>query len=77
MVKNVNSDQPKQFDWVNVKEACEILGISRHTLHRLVQEEYLPAYRIKGVRSFQFKREDVLSLIERVDPEEFEAGSNG
>ncbi|MSP12198.1 MAG: DNA-binding protein [Chloroflexi bacterium] len=67
----VNSGNSDQFDWVNVKDACEILGVSRHTLHRFIEQGHLPAYRVKGVRSVQFKRADVLSLIERVDPADF------
>lgn len=69
----MDSSQPEQFDWINVKEACEILGISRQTLHQLVQTEVLPAYRVKGVRGLKFKREDVLKLIERVKPDELDA----
>ena len=71
MAQKETSIELEQFDWVNVKEACELLGISRLTLHRLVKENFLPAYRIKGVRSYQFKREDVLDLIEQVKPEDF------
>lgn len=68
----MSSDNSVRFDWVGVKEACDILGISRPTLHRLIREGYLPTYQIEGVRGYQFKREDVLGLIKRVDPEEFE-----
>jgi excisionase family DNA binding protein len=78
LVKLAKKKTPKKpkYDWVNVKEACELLGVSRHTLHRLVQQELLPAYRVKGVRSFQFKREDVENLIEPVEPEVFHAEDN-
>lgn len=34
--------------------------------------EFLPAYRVKSVCALKFKREDVLRLIERVKPEEFD-----
>ena len=68
----MQSNQSEQFGWINVKEACEILGISRQTLHQLVQTEFLPAYRVKGVRGLKFKREDVVKLIERVKPDELD-----
>ena len=55
MAQDVKLSQPEKIDWINVKEACEILGISRHTLHQLMQEDYLPAYRVKGVRGLKFK----------------------
>ena len=58
--------------WVSINEACEILGITRPSIYRLVKNGILPAYRIKGVRGMKFKREDVLALIERVKPDEVE-----
>ncbi len=55
-------------EWVGVTEACRILGISNMTLYKLVDEGFLPAYRIRGVKAMQFKRSDVVGLIERVEP---------
>ncbi len=58
----------QQSEWVGVTEACKLLGISNMTLYKLVDQGVLAAYRIRGVRAMQFKREDVLALIERVEP---------
>lgn len=56
--------------WLSPQEAADLLGISRTTIKKLVKEGYIKAYRIKGVRGLRFKHEDVLALIEVVNPDE-------
>ncbi len=64
-----NTSQQNEI-WLTVKEACELLGIAPPSIHKLVREGYLDAYRIEGLRGLKFKREDVLTLIKKVKPEE-------
>lgn len=65
----------EQSEWVGVTEACKLLGISNMTLYKLVDEGVVPAYRIRGVRAMQFKRPEVLGLIERIEPGRKKTGS--
>jgi excisionase family DNA binding protein len=67
-----NDSEWEQVTWLKTGEAAQILGISKNTLKRLVREGYLKAYRIKGVAGFQFRKKDVLGLIEKVTPEEID-----
>ena len=55
-------------EWIGVIEASKILGIAPNTVKGLVQKGILPAYEITGVRGYQFKRQDVLAMIKRVEP---------
>jgi excisionase family DNA binding protein len=55
-------------DWIGITEAAKILGISRNTVQKLVEEGILPAYEVTGVKGWQFKRADVQGLIRRVEP---------
>ena len=55
-------------DWIGVIEASKILGIAPNTVKKLVQKGILPAYEITGVQGYQFKREDVMGMIKRVEP---------
>lgn len=64
----------EEIQWVGVTEACKLLGISNMTLYKLVDEGVLPAYRVRGVKAMQFKRSDVLDLIERVEPKKKKIG---
>lgn len=59
-------------DWVRTGEAADMLGISDVSVRKLVREGYLQAYRVRGISGIQFRRGDVLSLIEKVDPSEFD-----
>jgi excisionase family DNA binding protein len=55
-------------EWLNLKEACEILGLSKNTVKKLVEDGTLPGYQIKGVRGPRFKREDLEKMIEPIVP---------
>ncbi len=50
-------------EWISMKEASELLGVTTNTIRRLIRDGVLPAYEIKGVRGFQIKRADVEALI--------------
>ena len=50
-------------EWINMKEACELLGVAPNTIRHLIRTGILPAYEIKGVRGYQIKRVDVQALI--------------
>ncbi len=65
----------ERIEWLKTGEAADVLGISKNTLKRLVREDYIKAYHVKGVRGWQFKLEDVLSLLQQVKPEEIDEGS--
>ena len=56
----------KMADWLNMEEACAILGISRNTLKKLIREGDVPAYTVAGVVGYKLKREDVEALIKPV-----------
>ena len=58
--------------WIRTGEAADLLGISKNTLKRLVREGLLKAYRVKGVTGLQFRRQDVLALLEEVTPEDMD-----
>jgi excisionase family DNA binding protein len=53
--------------WLNIKQACEMLGVTANTVRKLIRTGVLPAREIIGVRGFQIKREDVESLIKPVE----------
>ncbi len=52
--------------WLSLEEACQILGISRNTLKKLIREGRIPAYNIEGVVGYKLKKPDVESLIKPV-----------
>ena len=54
-------------DWISMKEASELLGVTPNTVRSLIRRGVLPAYEIKGVRGFQIKRADVEGLIKPVE----------
>ena len=39
---------PNPGDWTTVDGACEILGVSRRTVARMVAAQVLTAYRVRG-----------------------------
>ena len=67
-----NRSKWESVEWLKTGQAADILGISKNTLKRLVKEGYIKAYRVRGVRGWQFKLEDVLSLLQEVKPEEID-----
>lgn len=50
-------------------EACQILGVSRNTVKKLIREGALPAYTIQGVTGYRLRRHEVQALIHTVDVE--------
>lgn len=42
----------KEKIYLTVKEACELIRISRVTLHRMISKEMVPSYKIGGKRLF-------------------------
>ncbi len=53
--------------WITIKEACELLGVTPNTVRKLIRSGVLPAFETKGVRGFQIKRADVEALIRPVE----------
>jgi len=51
------------------KEVAEIFGFSTPTVYRWIEEGQLKAYRIAG-RAIRILREDVLKLIQEIEPDE-------
>lgn len=49
---------------VTITEAAHLLGISRKTVRKLMDEGHLPWFELPGVRGRRIRREDVAALIE-------------
>jgi excisionase family DNA binding protein len=64
-IKSNTLDVP---NWIGLKQAMAILGISRNTLKGLVNDGILPAYTIEGVVGYRFRRPEVEALIKPVVP---------
>jgi len=45
----------KEKTYLTVREACELIRISRVTLHRMIREGMVPSYKIGGKRLFNRK----------------------
>jgi excisionase family DNA binding protein len=56
-------------EWLSLKEACEILGLSPNTVRKLIRTGVLRAYEIKGVRGPRFRKEDLEVLITPIHPQ--------
>jgi len=50
-------------EWLDIREAAELLGIGTSTLRRYVADGKVQAYRLPG-RQLRFKREDLEALLE-------------
>ena len=50
-------------EWLGTTDAMRLLGVQLRTLHRLIDEGQLPAY--KFGRLIRIKREDVGAFLER------------
>lgn len=49
--------------WLTREEAAAMLRVHVRTIDRLVREEHLKRYRIRGMRRAQFRIEDVRALV--------------
>lgn len=49
--------------WLTREEAANLLGVHVRTIDRLVRDEVLTRYKIRGMRRAQFKIEDVRALV--------------
>ena len=45
----------KEKIYLTVREACELIRVSRVTLHRMIRKGMLPSYKIGGKRLFNRK----------------------
>ena len=45
----------KEKTYLTVREACELIRISRVTLHRMIRKGMVPSYKIGGKRLFNRK----------------------
>jgi excisionase family DNA binding protein len=50
-------------DWLNVKEACDYLQVSRQTLYNLMSRGLVPYAEVIGVRGRRIKKEDLDKLL--------------
>lgn len=62
MKPNTASNPTVQDDLITSAESCDILRISRPTLHRYVRQKRLVPKRLPGGR-LRFNRSDVLNLL--------------
>lgn len=49
--------------WLSREEVARMLDVHVRTVDRLVREEHLKRYKIRGMRRAQFRIEDVRALI--------------
>lgn len=52
-------------EWLNVKEACDYLQVSRQTLYNLMGRGLLPFAEVLGVRGRRIKKEDLNRLLSK------------
>ena len=64
MVKSVKSVTDPDVVFVTPTEAAKILGVSKPTLYRLMDDGTLPYTEIAGVKKRRIKRSDVERLIQ-------------
>lgn len=58
------TDSTKFFlsnDYIDVKEACQILGVSESTLRRMIKAKKIPAKKPNG-KDYRFKKSDIVKL---------------
>ena len=72
MSNSSNISYNSNDEWVKIGEAAKLLGISYNSLRKLVKEGYLKAYRVRGIVGVQFRRGDVLALLEEVPADEID-----
>ena len=54
MSRFLNNEEPNKHDRLSVRprEAAELLGISPSSLDRLVRDEAIPCFKVRGMRRF-------------------------
>ena len=54
MSRFLNDEEPNKHDRLSVRprEAAELLGISPSSLDRLVRDEDIPCFKVRGMRRF-------------------------
>lgn len=60
--------QPAIPDLFNPDDAAAFLGLHTQTIRGYIRSGKLPAFRIAGERSIRIRRDDLLSLLESLDP---------
>lgn len=63
----VNSVNTVGSEYVTPTEAARILGVSRPTIYRMMEDGILPYTQVKGVNKRKLRRADVERLIKLVD----------
>jgi excisionase family DNA binding protein len=59
-----NTRRASTSDVISVPQACEILGIHRNTLYKLIEAEQIPAFRlVKGGR-WKFRKGELQQWLE-------------
>lgn len=59
-------------EFLSVREAAELLGVSQATIRRRIKKGMIKAYRLRGGRrmgSIRIKRADLLAALELLQPE--------
>jgi len=63
MATNKMDNEPLKRDHLSVNEAAGMLGISRWTVYRLIDNKILPSFTVRGTNRVLLQRSDVESLI--------------
>ncbi len=63
MVKNINSVKSNKGEYITPTEAARILGLSRPTIYRMMDDGTLAYIQVAGVNKRKIKRSDVERLL--------------
>jgi excisionase family DNA binding protein len=53
---------PKQ--WLNVSEAADLIGVTKHTIYAYVSQRRVPFYKIPGSQMLKFRVSDLNAWLE-------------
>jgi excisionase family DNA binding protein len=59
-----------------VQETADLLKLSERSIRRYIAQGKLKAYRVAGERKLRIKGQDILQLLEPVDPSDGGVNSN-
>jgi excisionase family DNA binding protein len=70
----VNAAPAASVGLLNPDEAAAFLGLHTQTIRGYIRSGRLPAFRVAGERSIRIRRDDLLALLESLDPDHGAAG---